>query len=301
MTSKDSGISGNSDIANPTPADAGTWRFGGELPVARLGYGAMQLAGPGVFGPPADPDAAVAVLRRVVELGINHIDTSDFYGPFVVNELIRKALHPYPQDLVLVTKVGALRDDTGAWLPALEPDQLRKAVHDNIDRLGVPALDLVNLRVGAQGGPEEGSLAKEFEVLAELREQGLIKYLGVSNVTASQVAEARTIAPVAQVQNYFNITTRGDAALVDTCADLGIAYVPFFPLGGFRPIEDVVLGSVAARHDATPQQIALAWLLARSPALVLIPGTSSISHLEQNVAAAGLRLSAEDMTELDSL
>jgi aryl-alcohol dehydrogenase-like predicted oxidoreductase len=299
MTSNDNT---NTDVTDPTAADAGVWRFGGTLPVHRLGFGAMQLGGPMAFGPPADPDASVAVLRRAVELGVNHIDTSDYYGPFVVNELIRKALHPYPEDLVLVTKVGARRDEAGAWLPALAPDELRTAVHDNIDRLGVAALDLVNLRLGGQTGPQEGSLAAEFTALAELREQGLIKHLGVSNVTASQLAEARTIAPVAQVQNYFNITTRGDAALVDTCAELGIAYVPFFPLGGaFQPVEAVVLGSVAARHDATPQQIALAWLLARSPSLVLIPGTSSIAHLEQNVAAAGIRLTPEDMSELDAL
>jgi aryl-alcohol dehydrogenase-like predicted oxidoreductase len=280
----------------------GVWRFAGELPVGRLGYGAMQLAGPGVFGPPADPDNAVAVLRRAVELGVNHIDTSDFYGPFVVNDLIRQALHPYPENLVLVTKVGAFRDAEGGWLPALAPDELRKAVHDNLERLDVPALDLVNLRIGAQGGPEEGSLAKEFEVLAELREQGLIKHLGVSNVTTSQVAEARTIAPVAQVQNYFNITTRHDAALVDSCAEQGIAYVPFFPLGGaFQPMETAVLEGVAGRHDATAHQIALAWLLARSPSILLIPGTSSIAHLEENMAAADITLTADDMAELNAL
>jgi aryl-alcohol dehydrogenase-like predicted oxidoreductase len=255
-----------------------------------------------VFGPPADEAASIAVLRRVVELGINHIDTSDFYGPYVVNELIRRALHPYPANLVLVTKVGARRDDKGAWLSATSPDELRQAVHDNLDRLGVAALDLVNLRAPGTAGPEDGSLAKEFEVLAELREQGLIKHLGVSNVTVGQLMETRGIAPVAQVQNYFNITTRGDADLVDTCAELGIAYVPFFPLGGsFQPVQADVLGAVAARHGATPQQIALAWLLARSPSILLIPGTSSLAHLEQNVAAAAIRLTEQDRTELDAV
>jgi aryl-alcohol dehydrogenase-like predicted oxidoreductase len=285
-----------------TAAAAGTWSFGGTLPVNRMGFGAMQLAGPGVFGPPADPDAAVAILRRAVELGVNHIDTSDYYGPYVVNELIRQALHPYPENLVLVTKVGARRNDTGDWLPAMAPDELRQAVHDNIDRLGVSAMDLVNLRVGGFQEPVPGSLAKEFEVLAELREQGLIRHLGVSNVTADQLAEAKSIAPVAQVQNYFNITNRGDGELVDACAEQGVAYVPFFPLGGaFQPMQTELLGDVATRHDAGPRQIALAWLLARSPNILLIPGTSSLSHLEHNIAASGINLTEEDMAELDSL
>jgi len=283
-------------------AGAGIWRFGGTLPVNRMGFGAMQLAGPGVFGPPADPDNAIAVLRRAVELGVNHIDTSDYYGPFVVNELIKQALHPYPSDLVIVTKVGARRSATGDWLPAMAPDELRQAVHDNIARLGVSAIDLVNLRVGGFAEPEPGSLAKEFQVLAELREQGLIKHLGVSNVSSEQLAEARSVAPVAQVQNAFNITNRRDDDLVDECAELGVAYVPFFPLGGaFQPMQTELLDGVARRHDASPRQIALAWLLARSPNLLLIPGTSSIGHLEQNIAAAGIELSEQDMTELDSL
>jgi pyridoxine 4-dehydrogenase len=287
---------------NLTATAGGTWKFDDTRVVTRLGYGAMQLAGPGVFGPPADRDAAIAVLRRVVELGINHIDTSDYYGPFVVNELIKEALYPYPANLVLVTKVGALRDDTGAWLPATEPDQLRRAVHDNIERLGVPAMDLVNLRMMGFEGPEEGSLAKEFEVLAELREQGLIHHLGVSNASVKQLAEARSIAPVAQVQNAFNIVSRQDAEMVDHTAEEGIAYVPFFPLGGaFGPNQLDHLGAVAARHEATPQQIALAWLLARSPSILLIPGTSSIGHLEQNVAAAAIRLTDDDLAELDAL
>ena len=285
-----------------TASAAGTWSFGGTLPVNRMGFGAMQLAGPGVFGPPADPDAAIAILRRAVALGVNHIDTSDYYGPYVVNELIRQALHPYPENLVLVTKVGARRNATGDWLPAMAPDELRQAVHDNIDRLGVPAMDLVNLRVVGFQGPEPGSLAKEFEVLADLREQGLIKHLGVSNVTADQLAEARSIAPVAQVQNMFNITNRTDDELVDACAEQGVAYVPFFPLGGaFQPMQTELLADVAARHDASPRQIALAWLLARSPNILLIPGTSSVGHLEQNIAAAGINLTEQDMTELDTL
>jgi aryl-alcohol dehydrogenase-like predicted oxidoreductase len=283
-------------------SNGGTFSFGGTLPVNRMGFGAMQLAGPGVFGPPADPENSIAVLRRAVELGVDHIDTSDFYGPYIVNDLIRQALHPYPDNLVLVTKVGARRDDTGAWLPALAPDDLRQAVHDNLGRLGVDAIDLVNLRLPGLEGPEPGPVAKEFEVLAELREQGLIKHLGVSNATADQLAEAESVAPVAQVQNLFNITARADEALVDSTAARGIAYVPFFPLGSaFRPMQTDRLAGVARRHDATAHQIALAWLLARSPNLLLIPGTSSIAHLEQNVAAASIRLTEEDMAELASI
>ena len=283
-------------------AASGTWRLGGTLPVARMGYGAMQLAGPGVFGPPKDEAAAIAVLRRAVELGVNHIDTSDYYGPFVVNDLIRRALHPYPENLALVTKVGARRDDTGAWLPALSPDELRSAVHDNLKRLDVPAMDLVNLRVGGIAGPEESSIGELFEVLAQLREAGLIKHLGVSNVTLKQLEECRSIAPVAEVQNAFNIGMRGDAPMVDACAELGIAYVPFFPLGSaFGQVQWDIVGHVAARHDADPRQVGLAWLLARSPSILLIPGTSSIAHLEQNVAAANIELSDQDRAELDSL
>jgi aryl-alcohol dehydrogenase-like predicted oxidoreductase len=283
-------------------SSGGTFSFGGTLPVNRLGFGAMQLAGPGVFGPPADPANSIAVLRRAVELGVNHIDTSDFYGPYVVNDLIRQALHPYPANLVLVTKVGARRDDTGGWIPALAPDDLRQAVHDNLDRLGVDVLDLVNLRVPGLEGPEAGPVAKEFEVLAELREQGLIKHLGVSNATSEQLAEAASIAPVAQVQNMFNITARADDDMVDSTARQGVAYVPFFPLGSaFRPLQTDLLADVARRHDASAHQIALAWLLARSPNLLLIPGTSSIAHLEQNVAAAGIELTEQDMAELATI
>jgi aryl-alcohol dehydrogenase-like predicted oxidoreductase len=286
-----------------TPAvAAGLWHLGGDLPITRMGYGAMQLAGPGVFGPPADPDGAIALLRRAVELGVTHIDTSDYYGPFVVNELIHTALHPYPAGLVLATKVGAKRDDKGDWLAANSPAQLRSAVHDNLKRLGLDVLDLVNLRIGSSMAPEEGSLARQFEMLAGLRDQGLIRHLGVSNVTASQLVEASAIAPVSSVQNFFNIVTRRDTTLVDTCAQLDIAYVPFFPLGGSfsRPTAAVIDG-VATRHGATATQVALAWLLARSPSIVLIPGTSSIGHLEQNIAAAGIRLSETDLAELETL
>ena len=280
----------------------GTWRFDGTTPVHRMGYGAMQLAGPHVFGPPADPANSVAVLRRVVELGINHIDTSDFYGPFVVNELIRQALHPYADDLVLVTKVGARRDEQGAWLPADEPDELRQAVHDNLKRLDVPMIHLVNLRIGTAGaGADLGPIGPRFEVLAKLQQEGLIRHLGVSNVTAEQFEQARAIAPVAQVQNMYNIVQRQDDDLVDRCAELGVAYVPFFPLGGFQPLQAQALGAVAARHGVSDRQIALAWLLARSPSILLIPGTASIAHLEDNVAAAGITLSEQDHAELDNL
>ena len=283
-------------------SSGGTFSFGGTLPVNRMGFGAMQLAGPGVFGPPADPANSIAILRRAVELGVDHIDTSDFYGPYIVNDLIRQALHPYPENLVLVTKVGARRDDTGAWLPAMAPDDLRQAVHDNLGRLGLDVLDLVNLRVPGMEGPEPGPVAKEFEVLAELREQGLIKHLGLSNATEEQLAEAESIAPVAQVQNLFNITARADDEMVDSTARRGVAYVPFFPLGSaFRPMPTEPLADVARRHDASAHQIALAWLLARSPNLLLIPGTSSIAHLEQNIAAAGIELTEEDMAELAAI
>ena len=284
-------------------AAGGTWQFDNDgRPVTRMGYGAMQLAGPGVFGPPADRDNSLAVLRRVVELGINHIDTSDFYGPHVVNELIREALHPYPEDLVLVTKVGARRDETGAWLPAFEPDQIRQGVHDNLTRLGVDTIDLVNLRMHGLEGPEEGAIGKQFEALADLREQGLIRHLGVSNATRRQLDEARAIAPVAQVQNAFNVVDRGNADMVDYCAEHGIAYVPFFPLGSaFRPMRSDVVDAVATRQGVTPQQIALAWLLARSPSILLIPGTSSVAHLEQNVAAANVVLTEDDLAQLGAM
>jgi aryl-alcohol dehydrogenase-like predicted oxidoreductase len=281
---------------------AGTWSFGGTLPVNRMGFGAMQLAGPGVFGPPADRGNSIAVLRRAVELGVNHIDTSDFYGPYIVNELIKEALHPYPEDLVLVTKVGAFRDDQGGWIPASAPDDLRKGVLDNLTRLDVPALDLVNLRVGGQDGAHSESIGHRFEAMAAMREEGLIKHLGVSNVTADQLAEARSIAPVAQVQNNFSVFAKEDSPIVDTCAEQGIAYVPFFPLGSaFQEQKWHVLAEVAGRHGVSERQIALAWLLARSPAILLIPGTASIGHLEQNIAAGTIELTDQDKAELDAL
>jgi pyridoxine 4-dehydrogenase len=272
------------------------------LTVTRMGYGAMQLAGPGVFGPPADHDAAVAVLREVVELGINHIDTSDYYGPYVTNHLIREALHPYPADLHIVTKVGALRDAEGGWPPALSPDQLRQAVHDNLDHLGLDVLDVVNLRVGAStGNATPGSIAEPFTALAELQQEGLIRHLGVSTVSAEQVAEAQSIAPVVCVQNLYNLAHREDDELVDSLAAQGIAFVPYFPLGGFSPLQSNTLSLVAERLGSTPMSVALAWLLHRSPNILLIPGTSSVAHLRDNVAGAGLSLPADALAELDGI
>ena len=279
----------------------GTFTMGGDLTVTRMGYGAMQLAGPHVFGPPADRDAAVAVLREAVELGITHIDTSDYYGPYVTNEIIREALHPYPDSLHLVTKVGALRDAEGGWPPALAPQQLRQAVHDNLDHLGLEALDVVNLRVGDFDRPTPGSIAEPFSVLAELQREGLIRHLGISTVNAGQIAEAQSIAPVVCVQNFYNLAHRVDDDLIDALAGQGIAYVPYFPLGGFSPLQSDELGSVAARLGATPMAVALAWLLQRSPNILLIPGTSSVAHLRENVAGADLALSADDLAELDRI
>jgi aryl-alcohol dehydrogenase-like predicted oxidoreductase len=261
----------------------------------------MQLAGPHVMGPPADRDAAIAVLRRAVELGVNHIDTSDYYGPYVVNELIREALHPYPDNLVLVTKVGALRTPEGDWPEALSADELRQAVHDNLDHLGVDAIDTVNLRLPGFAEPIERSLAEPFETLADLQQEGLIRHLGVSNVTAQMLAEAQEIAPVACVQNHYNLVHRQDDALIDALAREGIPYVPFFPLGGFTPLQSAALETVARRLEATPMQVALAWLLARSPNLLLIPGTSSVAHLEENLGAAALVLGPRELEELDQI
>jgi aryl-alcohol dehydrogenase-like predicted oxidoreductase len=278
-----------------------TFTLPGGPVLTRMGYGAMQLAGPGVFGPPADRAAAVAVLREVVRLGITHIDTSDFYGPHVTNEIIREALHPYPDELHLVTKVGNRRDTEGGWPPAREPGQLRQAVRDNLKNLGLEALDVVNLRVGDVGGPAEGSIAESFSVLAEMRREGLIRHLGLSNATAGQVAQAQAIAPVVCVQNLYNLAHRVDDDLITVLADQGIAFVPFFPLGGFSPLQADELGAVAARLRTTPMAVALAWLLQRSPNILLIPGTSSVAHLHDNVAAAELKLSAEDVAELDSI
>ncbi|MFY1684178.1 aldo/keto reductase family oxidoreductase [Micromonospora sp. WMMD730] len=278
----------------------GTWTLG-DLTVTRFGYGAMQLAGPGVMGPPADPDAALAVLREVVALGITHIDTSDAYGPHVTNRLIRQALHPYPEGLHLVTKVGATRDAQGGWPTAREPEQLRRAVEENLENLGVEALDLVNLRLGDATGPRAGSLAEPLEALVALRRKGLIRHLGLSNVTPEQVTEAQSIAPIVCVQNLYNLAYRQDDALIDRLAGQGVAYVPYFPLGGFSPLQSAALSAVAARRDATPMAVALAWLLQRSPNILLIPGTSSVAHLRENVAGAGLTLTADDLAALDAI
>ncbi|MFE0352154.1 aldo/keto reductase family oxidoreductase [Streptomyces nigra] len=278
----------------------GTWTLG-DLTVTRFGYGAMQLAGPGVMGPPADRQGALAVLREAVRLGITHIDTADAYGPHVTNELIREALHPYPAALHLVTKVGAVRDADGGWPPARGPEELRRAVEANLDRLGLDTLDVVNLRLGDARGTVPGSLAEPFDTLVDLQRQGLIRHLGVSNATAEQVAEARAIAPIVCVQNMYNLAHRDDDELIDELAEQGVAYVPFFPLGGFSPLQASALTAVAARLDATPMSVALAWLLRRSPNILLIPGTSSVAHLRENVAGAGLSLSDGDLAELDKI
>ena len=281
-------------------AAAGTFTLGTHQ-VNRLGYGAMQLAGPGVFGPPRDHDAAIAVLRAAVAAGVNHIDTSDFYGPHITNQLIREALHPYPEDLVIVTKVGARRGDDATWLPALSPADLTRAVHDNLRNLGVETLEIVNLRVGGIHGPSEGPIAKQFSTLAELQRQGLIRHLGVSNVTPGQITEARGIAEIVCVQNHYNLVHRDDDALIDELAGQGIAYVPFFPLGGFTPLQSSTLSDVATRVGATAMQVALAWLLHRAPNILLIPGTSSVSHLQENLAAAELALSEDILAELNAI
>ena len=284
-----------------TTLPGGTFGVADDLTVSRMGYGAMQLAGPHVFGPPADRGAAVAVLREAVELGITHIDTSDFYGPYVTNQIIREALSPYPDGLHIVTKVGSLRDAKGGWPKAMAPEQLRQAVYDNLEHLGLEVLDVVNLRVGGFDSPTAGSLAEPFTVLAELQQDGLIKHLGLSTVDANQIAEAQSIAPVVCVQNFYNIANRSDDALIDSLATKGIAYVPYFPLGGFTPLQSDELGSVAARLDATPMGVALAWLLQRSPNMLLIPGTSSVAHLRENITGAGLTLSQDDLAELNSI
>jgi len=274
---------------------------GTSITVNRIGYGAMQLAGPHVFGPPADHDGAIAVLREVIKLGINHIDTSDFYGPHVTNQLIKEALHPYPEQLTIVTKVGAQRDAQGNWPRALAPDELRQAIRDNLTNLGLGALDVVNLRVGRPDGPEPGSIAEPFSVLAEMQQEGLIKHLGVSTVTAEQVAEAQSIAPVVCVQNFYNIANRQDDSLIESLAQQGIAYVPYFPLGGFSPLQSDTLSSVAAHLNTNPMTVALAWLLQRSPNILLIPGTSSVAHLRENMKAASLHLPPETVAELDAI
>jgi aryl-alcohol dehydrogenase-like predicted oxidoreductase len=267
-----------------------------------MGYGAMQLAGPGVFGPPKDRNMALVVLRKGVERGINHIDTSDFYGPHVTNQLIREALHPYPDNLVIVTKVGAVRGADASWNPAFTPADLTRAVHDNLRNLGLDALDVVNLRVmGDVHKPSEGSIEAQFTALAELQRQGLIRHLGLSNVTPAQLAQARRIGEVACIQNHYNLVHRDDDAFIDALAKDGIAYVPFFPLGGFSPIQSSALSAIAADLDATPMQVALAWLLRRAPNILLIPGTSSLDHLEENMAAADIELSPEAMDKLAAI
>ena len=273
----------------------------GPFTVGRMGYGAMQLAGPGAFGA-RDPQAGAAVLRAAVAQGVNHIDTSDYYGPYLVNELIREALSPYPDDLVLVTKIGARRDATGRWLPAFSRAEMTQAAHDNLRRLGREQLDVVNLRLMFSPlGPAEGSLEQPLTILAELQHQGLIKHLGVSNVTPAQVAQARGLAEIVCVQNAYNIAQRGDDALIDELSAAGIAYVPFFPLGGFSPLQSSALDQVAANIGASPMQVALAWLLQRAPNVLLIPGTSSVAHLHENLAAAELQLSAEAIAKLDAI
>ena len=288
-----------------TPYLGGTFTLPNtSISLHRFGYGAMQLAGKGVFGPPRDEDAALAVLREAVALGINHIDTSDFYGPHVTNQLIRQALQPYPQDLTIVTKVGAKRGADGSWNPAMSPDELTSAVHDNLRNLGVETLDVVNLRLmggGAGHGPAEGSLEEPLLALVELQKQGLIQHIGLSNVTSKQVAQGRSHAAIVCVQNQYNLAHREDDALVDELAEAGIAYVPFFPLGGFTPLQSSTLEQVATELNATPLHVALAWLLQRSPNILLIPGTSSVEHLRENLKATQLQLSDEIVARLDEI
>ena len=280
---------------------AGTFKLG-DRDVKRIGYGAMQLAGPGVFGPPKDRGAAHAVLRAAIEDGVDHIDTSDFYGPYVTNEIIREALHPYPDDLVIVTKIGAKRGDDGSWNPAMEPADLTSAVEDNLRRLGLDAMEVVNLRIMGDGhGTSEGSIEAPLTALADLQRRGLVRHIGLSNATATQVEQGRGIAQIVCVQNQYNLAHREDDALIDTLAAAGIAYVPFFPLGGFTPLQSTTLSDVAARLGATPMQVALAWLLQRSPNILLIPGTSSVAHLEENLAVADLVLSDEVRATLDTI
>ena len=272
------------------------------LTVQRIGYGAMQLAGPGVWGPPKDPEAAVAILREAVAAGVNHIDTSDFYGPHVTNQIIRKALHPYPSGLVIVTKLGARRPADRSWQPAISPQDLANGVHDNLRNLGLDTLDIVNYRtMGAIHGPAEGSISEQVTVLADLKRQGLIRHIGLSNVTATQLAEAQAITDIVCVQNNYNLAHRHDNALIDDLARQGIAYVPFFPLGGFTPLQSSTLSDVAGQLGATPMQVALAWLLHQAPNLLLIPGTSSLAHLRENLAAGELTLSPETLKQLDRI
>jgi pyridoxine 4-dehydrogenase len=275
---------------------------GSSFTVQRIGYGAMQLAGPGVWGPPKDPDGAIAVLREAVAAGVNHIDTSDYYGPHITNQIIRKALHPYPSELVIVTKLGAYRPADKSWQPAISPQELTAGVHDNLRNLGLDALNIVNYRaMGVIHGPAEGSIAEQVTVLADLRRRGLVRHIGLSNVTAAQVAEAQAITDIVCVQNNYNLAHRHDDALIDDLARQGIAYVPFFPLGGFTPLQSSTLTGVAGRLEATPMQVALAWLLHRSPNILLIPGTSSVAHLRENLAAGQVTLVPEVLEELDRI
>ncbi|HHQ6629981.1 TPA: aldo/keto reductase family oxidoreductase [Serratia fonticola] len=280
---------------------SGTFTLGTHT-VKRLGYGAMQLAGPGVFGPPKDPETAIAVLREVVARGVNHIDTSDFYGPHYTNQIIRQALHPYADDLVIVTKIGARRDEQGAWLPAFSPAELTQAVHDNLRNLGLDVLDVVNLRCMFDAhGPAEGSIEEPLSVLAELQQQGLVRHIGLSNVTSAQVAQGQKICEIVCVQNNYNLAHRDDDALIDELAGKGIAYVPFFPLGGFTPLQSTTLSEVAQQVGASPMQVALAWLLQRSPNILLIPGTSSLAHLKENLAVAQLKLPSDAVAKLNAM
>lgn len=282
---------------------AGTFTLG-DRTVRRMGYGAMQLAGPGVFGPPRDREAAVAVLRAAVEAGVNHIDTSDFYGPHVTNQIIREALHPYPDDLVIVTKIGARRDEAGAWLPAMSAAELTGAVHDNLRNLGLEAMDVVNLRIMGSDdghGPSVGSIAEPLSILIDLKEQGLVRHIGLSTVTPTQIAEARAMTEIVCVQNLYNLAHREDDVMVADLAEAGIAYVPYFPLGGFTPLQSDALSKVSVELGATPMQVALAWLLQRSPNLLLIPGTSSVAHLTENLKAADLVLPEAAVAQLDQV
>jgi pyridoxine 4-dehydrogenase len=280
---------------------SGTFKLGHRI-VKRVGYGAMQLAGPGVFGPPKSQDTALAVLREALANGVNHIDTSDYYGPHVTNRLIREALAPYPDDLVIVTKLGARRGEGGSWLPAFSPQELRQAVQDNLRNLGLDVLDVINLRaMFSAHGPVEGSIEAPLTVLAELQQKGLVRHIGLSNVTPAQIAEGRRIAPIVCVQNHYNLAHRIDDTLIDALARDGIAYVPFFPLGGFTPLQSSILSDVAGRLGVTPMAVALAWLLHRSPNILLIPGTSSLAHLRENMAAVQLTLSPQTLAELDGI
>jgi len=283
-------------------ARGGTYPFG-DREVARVGYGAMQLSGKGVFGPPRDRAGAIAVLRTAVESGVEHIDTSDYYGPHITNQLIREALHPYRDDLVIVTKIGARRGEDGSWIPAMSPQALTQAVHDNLRNLGLDVLDVVNLRsmLGAHGGPADGSLEEPLTALAELQRQGLIRHIGLSNVTPTQIADGRRLCPIACVQNMYNLAHRDDDAVIDDLAGHDIPYVPFFPLGGFTPLQSTALSEVATALGATPMQVALAWLLQRSPNILLIPGTSSVGHLRENLAAADLTVSSDSVARLDRI